>query len=246
MHFVAARREQPALGDGGPLYDKVYRALRSEIEGGGLRPGDHLPSERLIGEKFDVSRVTARRALQQLAKDGLTEGRRVVSIGEPRNSLLSFSIMGADRGLTTTSTVLSCRVREATIDEAEMLRMAPGGPIFELHRARMLGGLPVAIDESHLSHERVAGIERVDFSTASLYETLREQFGIIATRADYALEAAGASAAEARVLEVDAGTPVLRASETMYDQHDQPTDIGRIIYRGDRYRFRTTLTRRSS
>jgi GntR family transcriptional regulator len=242
---MAAQREQPLPGGGGPLYDKVYRSLRSEIDGGQLRPRDHLPSERAIGDRFGVSRVTVRRALEQLAKEGVIEGRRVVSFGEPRNSLLSFTLMGAARDLVTTSRVLSCKVRNSTLDEAELLHMAPGGPIFELHRARMLGGLPVALDESHLSYARVEGIEKVDFTTASLYETLGERYGIIPTRADYALEAAGATAAEARVLEIDPGTPVLKAGEMMYDQHDQPTDIGRIIYRGDRYRFRTTLTRRA-
>lgn len=240
---VARRPRRPTLKEGGPLYDKVYRELRSQIETGTLRPGDHLPSERAIAEQLGVSRITVRRALQELASDGLIEGRRVASYGEPANALVSFSTMGAERGLSASSRVLSADVRAATIDEAEALRMPPGGPIFELRRVRLLGGLPIAVDESHLSYERVRGIENVDFTTASLYGTLTDRYGIVPTRADYAIEAVRASPEEAELLDLEVGGALLRASETMYDQHDVPTDTGRIIYRGDRYRFRTTLTR---
>ncbi len=240
---MASRDRAPRLEDRKPLYDKVYRALREEIENGTLRPGEHLPSERALGELLNVSRITVRRGLQQLVDEGFVEGRRVASFGEPLNSLVSFSEMAAGRGLDATSTVISAIVRDATIDEAERLRIPPGGPIFALRRARMLGGLPIAIDESHISYARVNGIEAVDFARASLYATLRERFGIVATRVDYAIEAVGASPEEAQLLEVEPGSALLRASEVMYDQHEVPTDFGGIVYRGDRYRFRTTLTR---
>lgn len=243
---MASAGKHLALGESRPLYDQVYRALRSEIENGTLRPGDLLPSERTIAEQLQVSRVTVRRALQQMASDGLIDGRRVASFGEDHNTLLSFTAMGAERGLATSSRVLLAEVRDATIDEAELLHVPPGAPVFVLHRARLLGGLPIAIDESHIPHARVKGIEKLDFSATSLYETLEHRYGIIAMRADYAIEATAASKAQAKLLDVEVGAPLLLATETMYDQHDQPTDIGRIVYRGDRYRFRATLLRRPS
>jgi GntR family transcriptional regulator len=241
---MSERTGRLALGDGRPLYDKVYRTLRSEIETGSLQPGDHLPSERTIAEQLAVSRITVRRALRELATEGLIEGRRVASLGEPPNALLSFTAMAAERGLAATSRVLSALVRGATLDEADLLLVAPGAPIFELRRVRFLGDVPIALDETRLAHHRVPGIEVVDFATASLYATLEARFGIVATRVDYSIEAAGATVAEAALLDVTVGASLLHAAETMYDQHDRPTDIGRIVYRGDRYRFRTTLLRR--
>ena len=62
-----------ALSESRPLYDKVYRALREEIEAGVLRPGDLMPSERAVGNQLNVSRITVRRALRQLADHGLIE-----------------------------------------------------------------------------------------------------------------------------------------------------------------------------
>lgn len=233
-------------GDGRPLYDKVYRDLRDDIEGGRLRPGELLPSERALGERWRVSRITVRRALQQLSEEGLVEGRRVASLSESLNRLVSFSEMAAERGLVATATVISSAIRDATIDEAERLRIPPGGPIYVLRRARLLGGLPIAMDVSHISYDRVPGIESVDFSTASLYTTLHTRYDILATRVDYAIEATGATAEEAELLDVAPGSALLRASEVMYDQHDVATDLGTIVYRGDRYRFHTTLTRAPS
>jgi GntR family transcriptional regulator len=225
-------------------YDQVYRRLRGHIERGDLRPGDRLPAERTLAEELPVSRVTVRRALEQLERDGLIEDRRVASLGEAHNMLLSFSAIGAERGLVTTATVLVATVRAASLNESEALRIAPGAPIFELHRVRHLGGLPVAFDANKLAYDRVTGIEAVDFTAASLYATLEDRYGIVATRADYAIEAVGATRRDVELLDVEIGAAMLHASGTMYDQHDRPTDIGCMVYRGGRNRFRTTLARR--
>jgi GntR family transcriptional regulator len=234
--------ERQRLGERRPKYDRVYGQLRSEIERGALRPGDHLPAERALAEQLGVSRVTIRKALAQLGQDGLLQGRRVAAIGEPANALLSFTAIAAERGLAASATVLRAGVRGASIDEAERLGIAPGGAIFELHRVRLLGGVPIAVDESHVPHDRVPGIERVDFTTASLYDAL-DFFHITPTRADYAIEAVGATPEQASVLDVEAGAPLLCATETVFDQDSRPIDIGRMLYRGDRYRFRTVLLR---
>lgn len=245
--------ESVILRDAGPLYSRVYSVIRDQIESGALRPGDRLPSERSICQKLEVSRVTVRRALQELRDDAVIEpaagrGFRVAAghVGEPPNALMSFTTMGIDRGLVVTSQVLAMTIRPATIDEAESLRLAPGAPIFELIRVRCFDGLPVALDESRIPHGRVPGIEDVDFSAASLYATLEEQWQIVPTRADYVVEAVGAAEREAQLLELDTNAPLLRARETMYDQRGRPTDSGQITYRGDRYRFNSTLTRRPS
>ena len=192
-----------------------------------------------------VSRVTVRRALRQLTEEGVIDGRRVTSMGEPTNSLLSFTSMAAERGLVASAQVLECAVRGASLDQADSLRIAPGAPVFILRRVRFLGGFPIALDQSQIEYSRVADIERIDFTTASLYDVLVSRYSIVPTRTDYAIEASGATAAEAALLQLEVGAPVLRAAEIMYDQHDQPTDIGQIAYRGDRYRFRTTLKRQS-
>jgi GntR family transcriptional regulator len=233
-----------------PLYSRVYGVIAEQIESGSLSPRDRLPTERAIATTLDVSRITVRRALRELVRDGLIQpasgrGYLVAShvVTEPQNALLSFTSIALARGLAASATVLQAVVRPATIDEAEHLRIAPGGAVFDLERIRCLDGVPIALSRSRIPHARVPGIEDVDFTTASLYVVLEERWSIIPTRSDYSIEAVGASEREAQHLEVDPGTPLLAASETMHDQHGTPTDLARIAYRGDRYRVDTVLAR---
>ena len=103
-----------ALGESPqPLYLRVYRLIADEIASGSLGPGDRLPSERELTERLGVSRATVRRALGELAMDGLVEasaGRgSFVSTGplvEPPNALLSFTELGNRHGLKATARVL--------------------------------------------------------------------------------------------------------------------------------------------
>jgi len=237
--------------DGNPLYRRAFRVLAEQIVSGALQPGDRLPPERSISEKLGVSRVTVRRALRELSEKGLLvqsgggRGYEVspARVSEPPNALVSFSAMARERGLSVSSHVLAAALRPATIDEAEGLRIAPGSVVFELVRIRHLDGVPIAVDESCISHARVPGIEDVDFSTASLYETLASRWRIVPTRADYVIEAVAAGELDAERLDLEPHAPLLVARETVYDQYDAPVDIGCITYRGDRYRFQATLMR---
>src|SRR5687767_15540716 len=104
-----------------PLYHRVYREIAQEIASGGLGPGDRLPSERWLCDELGVSRATVRRAIEELAADGLIEGRGRGSLGrggalaEPPNTLMSLSELGRSRGLDATARVLSAAVPAARI-----------------------------------------------------------------------------------------------------------------------------------
>lgn len=243
----------PRSGDrpaSGRRYAAVARALEGEIRGGALADAAHLPSERVLVERFRVSRVTVRRALRELEADGLVlaaPGRgwlvRGGRLEEPENELMPFSAAAAARGLRPTSRVLVARSREATFEEAEALAVVPGSTVFELERVRLLDGLPVAIDWCLIPGGRGGDMERPDWRSASLYEALGAAGGA-PMRADYVVRADGADAREAHHLDLVAGAPVLRADQVSFDAAGRPVQLCRIAYRGDRYRFRASLGRR--
>ena len=116
-----------------PLHDRVREAIAAQITSGAIPPGTRLQSERDLADRMGVSRVTVRRALDALAGDGLVRAARgsgrfvsLPALVEPSNVLLSFTELGAERGLQATSRVLRSRVRPATLAEAEVLTVAPG------------------------------------------------------------------------------------------------------------------------
>jgi GntR family transcriptional regulator len=233
-----------------PLYHRVYRQIAREIETGMLRPGDRLPSERWFCDELGVSRATVRRALEELMADGLVtnRGRGSIVTGdgllEPPNTLMSLSEVARSRGLDASARVLAADVRPATIDEAEAFLIAPGAEVFELRRLRMLDGLPISIDANRVPLRLLPDAPDMDFSTASLYEAL-DRAGHAPGRADYQLEARGADVLEADLLGLAQGAPVLFATTVAIADEGRVIDLGRTVYRADRYRFQATLMRRA-
>ena len=232
-----------------PLYRQVQKAIAEHIAAGRLSPGEQLPSERNLCERFGISRVTARRALVSLVQEGLIEaspGRGwFVSEGplsEPPNMLLSFTAMARSRGLEPSARVLKHDVRDATMDEAELLQVAPGAQVLELERVRLLDGLPVAVDHCLIPLAHCPALAEADFTSASVYDILRTQASLAPTRAECTLEATAVGPAVASLLGLEVGAPVLVSRQTTFAQHGEPVESSRLVYRGDRYRFRTTLT----
>jgi GntR family transcriptional regulator len=233
-----------------PLYHRVYREISKEISSGALQPGDRLPSERWLCDELGVSRATVRRAIEELTADGLVEGRGRGSfvtddaLAEPAGTLISLSELGRSRGLEASARVLSSGVRAATIDEAELLAIAPGAELFELHRVRMLDSLPISLDHNRVPLRLAPELTDLDFTSASLYEAL-ERAGNEPRRADYELEARGADASEAELLGLVPDAPVLFATTVAIGAQGRVVDLGRTVYRADRYRFQATLLRRA-
>jgi len=230
-------------------YQLVREQLADEIERGGRSAGSRLPPERALAEHFRVSRVTLRRALDELAHAGLVArsgaGWVVASpaIGEPPNALMSFSEMAASRGLTAGGRVLERDQRPATIDEAEALGLAPGASLFELERLRSMDGVPILIDRTRIPLSLAPGLDDVDLEETSLYEVLERRYGMRPTRARFAVEAIAADERRAELLGLEPGQPLLRCQQQTEDGSGRMIELCEMVYRGDRYRFRATLVR---
>ena len=164
-------------------------------------------------------------------------------IGEPPNALMSFSEMAASKGLVATAHVLDVGVRPATIDEAEALGLAPGAPLFEVERLRLMDGVPILIDRSTVPFALAPDLTEVDFSTRSLYHELEERHGLRPVRAHFAVEAVAADERQAVLFDLQVGEPLLRCDQLTEDGAGRPIELCEMFYRGDRYRFRSTLLR---
>jgi GntR family transcriptional regulator len=244
----------PSLNGGSvdqPLYERVHTELAARINAGIWRAGSRIPSERALSTSFGVSRLTVRRALIALEHEGLLargdkRGWRTTAgpMSEPPNELLGFSAMARSRGLTPTARVLINQVREASMNEAETLKIAPGGPVFELERLRLLDEVPIAVHRAVLPLARAPWLPEVDFETASLHDCL-DTHGVRPTSASYVIEVLDADSRLGQLLDVTVGKGLLLATGVTFAQDAAPIELGWIAHRPERYRFRTTLTRGS-
>jgi DNA-binding GntR family transcriptional regulator len=209
-----------------------------------------LPPERELCAQLNISRVTLRKALGKLVEDGVlspSHGRGWYVAQAPiskewPSSLESFSETAARMGLTPSSTVLRAETKPASLDEAEELSIAPGTPLFHLHRVRRLNEVPIALDVTRLPLSVAPDVTDANFAVDSLYERLAVS-GVEPLRADATIEAKAAEASVAKELHIDAGDPVLSMRQVVVDSHERPVFVSTIIYAGDRYRLRTSFAR---
>lgn len=237
--------------DSRSLYERCADVLDREITQRGLKPGQRLASERALASTLGFTRLTVRRALQELAARGRLEpderrGWQVSGgpVSEPLNALMGFTQMARLRGLTATSRILSLQYREATLDEAEALRIAAGAPMLDLSRLRLLDERPTAIERLRMPKSRVRWPPDFDF-TGSIYAALESQ-GIIPTRADAFVEVVEASPADAELLGVAPGRGLLCINCVTVRADGLAFSLETTKYHPDRYRFRAVLERRAT
>jgi GntR family transcriptional regulator len=232
-----------------PLYEQAYASLAEMIAAGAYRPGSRLPSERALCGVLGVSRLTLRHALASLVEAGVLQRRASRGwyvAGGPvtgaTNELLSFVQMALDRGLVPSSRVLQNTTRPATFEESQALRIAPGAPVYDIERLRLLDGIPISVDTSIIPVARAPWLGKVDLRTASLYASLEER-DLVPTAAEYTITLREADERLAGLLEVEPGNGLLHAFGITRDQLGQPFELAQALYRPDRYRIQITLTR---
>lgn len=229
-----------------PRYLEIAEALRRQIAV--ARPGDRLPSDAELCERFGVSRMTARHAVQLLANERLLVRRR----GEgtfvaPRavqrllGSPLSFTENMRRRGLRASSRMLQSGWIDPSPEERAALRLGPGDRAILIERLRLADERPMAIERVVLtpSLESVLGF---DLERTSLHSAF-ERLGRRPTWAQSRVTARRVTARERRLLEIGPGGVVLSERRTIVDQDGVPLEHTETLYAAERYEFEAIMHR---
>jgi GntR family transcriptional regulator len=232
-----------------PRYEEIARYLRSLVAD--ARPGDRMPSDAELCERFSVSRMTARHAVEVLANENLIVRRRgkgtfVASRRVPRllGSPLSFTESMRRRGLTATSQVLVRAFEPPSAEDIDALGIDPGDTVLVLERLRLANGTPMAIERA-VVHPEVASRLPDDASMRSLHAAF-EQLGHIPTRALATVSARTVTAREARYLELPRNGVVLCERRIIENQHGLPLEHTETRYAAARYEFDAVLHREAT
>jgi GntR family transcriptional regulator len=232
------------------LYGQVEAALAADIASGKLQAGERLPSEPELAERFNVSRITIRRAVQNLIGRGLLQIQRGrgTFVAQPKISqdltqLTGFVEDMQAQGRKASAKVLAKEEVIADADTARQLRLARGSFVVRIVRIRLADGAPISYDETYLPLELGRRIVRNDLRVEPIFSLLEKKYQHPLTEADYQLEAVVASAEIASALRIAPGAPMFRIERTSYTSGNLPIDFERLYYRGDMTRFVTRLKR---
>lgn len=228
-----------------PLYHQLAQQLGDAIETGRWQAGEALPSERALAESLHISRITARKALEQLAQRGLI--RRTHGSGtfiaprfnEPLTRLSSFTELLAQRGFTPSSRWLSRRIEMPTSEEAFRLGLRSNARVARLKRLRLADDVVMAVEQSCLPEYVLAEPEAVE---TSLYKTLDER-GQPIMRALQHITAVNADAETAALVSVPHGEALLEVTRLGYLADGSPAELTVSYCRTHYYDFMVELHR---
>lgn len=239
-----------ADGDGAvPKYYEVRQWLRQQIDG--LPPGTPVPPERTLSDRFHISRTTVRQALHDLAVEGRIvrmQGRGTF-VATPKVTqnlqLTSYTQDMRSQGLRPGARLIDVTVTDSEVDVAAGLGIDEGAPVTRIERVRFANGEPMAVETVYLDHHRFPGIgDKLD-EDSSLYAILESDYQVVPVQGEETIETVLAPPSVSRLLGTDSTTPMLMLTRTSRDADDRPVEYVRSLYRGDRFRLATRLSRPS-
>ncbi len=229
-----------------PPYYQLANILRWQIATGKLRPGDRLPSEAQLCAQYEVSPMTARRALTILLDEGLVTAER------GRGTFVKPLVLGtATFGLhaledlfaheDTTVRFLSVKTIPATPRISQRLGVPVGNKVISIRRLLSQCDRPVAFHREYLIFDPARPIVEAEMGITSLQGLFQGRGETVLKRGDLGIEATTLTEEEAHLLGEPAGSAAFRIEHIFFDFDEQPVSWGWFIVPGTRLRFRATV-----
>ncbi len=228
-----------------PLYTQIERNLKDLITHGELTFGQALPSEWELASLYGVSRLTVRRALDELERQNWITRRRGVGtfIRQPflatiAASKLSFTEQMKAIGRRPSSQLIESAVVPAPPAIAQKLNLPDEAPLFRLTRLRLADEVPILYEIAWLSHERFPALASHRWaSNDSLYRLLHETYGVVITGLDHTIKPVLLSPQEAAYFQSEPGLPALVSEIIAFDQHGSAVEFSWSVSNGDKGEF---------
>jgi GntR family transcriptional regulator len=232
-----------------PLYRQIKVLITQDMQAGVWKPGEMIPSEFELAERFKASQGTVRKAIDELAAENLVVRRQgkgtFVATHTEQTTRYRFLRLAADdgsgRGLERR--LLECRRMRASAEVAHALELKSGDPVVFVRRLLLDLQRPVVLDEiwlpgrlfKDLSAQRLADYE------GPMYALFEAAFGVQMLRAEEKIRAVAATPAAAEWLAVAPGAPLLSVERRSLTYGERPVELRRGLYRTDEHHYRNEL-----
>ncbi len=229
-----------------PLYYQLQEIIRARIESGQWGPGQQLPPEAELCEEFNLSRGTVRQALADLVREGLLHRRRgkgsfVASPKIPQDlmrvasgfSEYAKTVVGSELG----SKLIGVNLIPANRSMAGKFAIPEGSQVIEVRKVKLADGQPYFIATSYVPKDLCPALEQEDHSTGSIFQLLREKFGIEVSRVEGWFEPILINEYESSLLEVEKGSPAMLYERIRFATDGKAVMLSKHIIRGDMCRL---------
>lgn len=230
-----------------PAYAQLANILRSSMTAGILRPGDQLPSEAQLCERYGVSPMTVRRAINTLVDQRVViaeQGRgtfvKPIAMGEAAFQLGALQDLFRDTEHITVK-VLETRIMKADERTAKKLEITPGQRTVFIRRVIQIDGLPALYHREHLVYDPTRPIVEAELEVTALQRLFSGTGEAILKRGDIRIDATLLNEEEAHLLQVQQPIAALCLQHVFYDFENKPVSWGWLIGRPDILRFATQV-----
>lgn len=236
-----------------PLYQQIKAMLVKQLQAGEWRPGELIPSEMELAARFRVSQGTVRKAIDEMAAENLVMRRQgrgtFVATHSAKQVQYRFLRLFPDQGDLEAEgraqrVVHQCRRVRAPAAVGKALRLSTGAPVIHVQRVLSFANIPTIAEDIWLPGQPFKGLtaERLTACAGPTYAMFEAEFGVQMVRADEKIRAVLADAAQMKLLEIQAHTPLLSVERVAYTYNDVPMELRHGFYRTDTHHYRNTLS----
>ena len=233
-----------------PLYYQIKKILTEKIQKGDIKTGEKIPTEEELVNKYHVSRMTIRQAINSLVNEGYLErikgkGSFVLEkkIQYGLLHLKSFSQDMKQRGFQVKNKTLEKKETTPTKKISTKLHIKTTDKILTVTRIRIVNKKPIALETTHIPSHLCPELIKENFNEISLFNILEKKYKLHLKNAEQILEPVLPDAHIRNILEIPNQTPLLKVSGITYLENNIPIEYIEAYYRSDRYKFILELVR---
>jgi len=230
-----------------PVYYQIKQTIKNWILNKEFNPGEKIPSENELGEKFNVSRLTVRQAISQLVQEGFLISKRGEGTFVTHNEHLigSFSLEFTGFMDDLFYQISKCKTKSVKINRIpvpkvikEKLELSNSGEeVIQIKRVRFLNDKPFNYTINYLPIDIGKRMTEKDLLRKPLLQIMEQDLGIQFTEAFQQIEASFADQEVSEQLDIVSGSPILLVERIMYTKKRKPVEVVQSSYRGDLYKY---------
>lgn len=229
-----------------PLYHQVRNLILERINSGAYKPGDRLPSEQELSAAYGVSIITVKRAMVELANEGVVyrkQGKGTFVQTPVLEEDLSLAVALAKPVLMHAETgyhrVISIQEVESDVEVSKALSIPVSSKVTRIERLKIVNGEPLGHERSFVPSELCPGLgEKMASGGATLvYEVLEAEYSIRLVRARLFIEPTILREREATLLGTSKGKAAMLWTRITYTVCDRPVEYYKAVVRGDRFKY---------